>query len=369
MGYTNANEILDKLKKYKRFCHFTKDEFKQNISKFIDNLNTDNVARIDEIVNIIYGTDLCLGTVEINSRLSNAINKFGKSGTTLKKEYWLFRGWDLDITEQKISQIQKTFSPRCKEYYINRGYDEISADKMVSSRQSRYSNMGKHSKMFWIDRGFSEADAIKIAYEYSQTCSIWNKRFWINRGYSEEHANEMVLRYNPSSPKFFKYENDYRKYKIKLDRWSKIAKDRWRTPQYRDKMIARIKDGSIKVTSKAETQVFAELMTWYNEIKHEPYIVIIPDDFENSLNVSFFVVDGYYKDRDGIILIEYDSTLYHSDELDLLRDSNILSIDVNVLGIIRIHQSFTKNLSFKKEQFDNAIQTIKNSKENRIILS
>ena len=229
--------------------------------------------------------------------------------------------------------------------------------------------MGKHCKSFWINKGFDEETAEKMANEYAQTCSIWNKNFWLSRGYTEKEAEEKMLIYNPSSPKFFKYNNEYEKYKIKIDRWCKLAKKRWRTDDYKNKIIARIKDGSIKVSSKIENNVFNILKEWNKKIKHEPYIIIIPDNFENAINAIFYTVDGYYKDNDGVILIEYDSTIYHNKDLDLIRDSNILSIDYNVLGIIRIQQSFIKNLTFKKDIFENAIYTIKNSKENRIILS
>lgn len=369
MGYTDECEIINKLKKYKKACHYTKNEFEKNISNFIENINFENTNRLNELINIIYGNDLCLGTVEINKRINNEILKFGKAGTTLKKEYWIFRGWTESAAINKISNIQKGYSPMCKEYYMNKGYSEEDAIIMQAKKQSKYSNCGKHSKYFWMNKGFSEEEASEIAKDYTQTyCSIWNKKFWMNKGYSEEEASEKILMYNPSSPKFFKYNNDYEKYKVKLERWSRIAKKRWQTSEYRDKVIERIKDGSIKVTSKTEINVFNTIKEWNNKIKHEPYIIVIPDDFENAINVSFYTVDGYYIDDEGVILIEYDSTIYHNDDLDFIRDSDILSIDSNVLGIIRIQQSFIKNLSFKKDIFENAIQTIKNSKENRIIL-
>ena len=265
--------------------------------------------------------------------------------------------------------MQKKYSPRCKEYYMSKGFSEEDAIKMRSKNQTKYSNCGKHSKLFWLNKGFSEEDAIKMANEYTQNhCSIWNKNFWLNKGFSEEESIEKMLSYNPSSPKFFKYDNDYEKYKIKIDKWKNLAKKRWQTKEYRDKIISKIKDGTINIVSKTENDVFDTIKKWNNKIKHEPYIVIIPDDIKNPINISFYTVDGYYTDDEGVILIEYDSTVYHNEKIDFIRDSNILSIDTNVLGIIRIQQSFIKNLYFKKDIFENAIQTIKNSKENRIIL-
>lgn len=369
MGYDDKNEIINKIKKYKKDCHVTVNEFDDKVQYLIENINLNNKERINELKHLLFSDELCLGTVEFNKRLTNAINEYGKAGTLLKTEYWTFRGWALEEAKEKISKLQKTYSPRCKEYYINKGFSEEEAITMQSKKQSIYSNNGKHSKKFWMNKGFSEEEALEIAKDYTQTyCSIWHKKFWMNKGFSEEEALEKMLMYNPSSPKFFKYDNDYEKYKIKLERWSRIAKKRWQTDEYRDKVIERIKDGSIKVTSKTEINVFNTIKEWNNKIKHEPYIIVIPDDFENAINISFYTVDGYYIDDEGVILIEYDSTIYHNEELDFIRDSNILSIDTNVLGIIRIQQSFIKNLSFKKDIFENAIQTIKNSKENRIIL-
>ena len=369
MGYFNKYEILNKLQKYKKPYHITINDFDDKISNLIKNINLNNKDRINELKNILFCDEVCLGKVEFNKRLNDAIITYGKAGTTYRIEYWTFRGWSLDEAKEKISNIQKTNSPRCKEYYINKGFDEDTAVKNVNVTQSEYSKMGKHCKSFWINKGFDEDTAVKMANEYAQTCSIWNKNFWLSRGYTEKEAEEKMLMYNPSSPKFFKYNNEYEKYKIKIDRLCKLAKKRWRTDDYKNKIIARIKDGSIKVSSKIEDNVFNILKEWNKKIKHEPYIIIIPDNFENAINAIFYTVDGYYKDNDGVILIEYDSTIYHNKDLDLIRDSNILSIDYNILGIIRIQQSFIKNLTIKKDIFENAIYTIKNSKENRIILS
>ena len=369
MGYFNKNEIIVKLKKYKKDCHISIDEFNKKVSELIVNINLDNKERIEELKNNIYKEELCLGVVEFNKRLNDEIKKFGKAGTSLKVEYWLFRGWNEKEAKNKISETQSNRSLRHVNYYIDKGYSEEEANRLVSNVQSKYSKMGKHCKDFWVSKGFSEEESIEIAHNYSQKCSVWNKQFWLNKGFSEEEAEQKILQYNPSSPIFLNYDNNYEKYKNKIKRWSDFAKVRWEKKEYRDKIINKIKDGTIKLSSKMEIELFNNLKTWYSNIKHEPYVVIIPDNFENAINLFFYTIDGYYVDEEGVILIECDSSIFHNDKKDEIRDNNILSIDKNVLGIIRIKDSFLKKIKLKKNLLDNAIQEIKNSEKNRIILS
>lgn len=70
-----------------------------------------------------------------------------------------------------------------------------------------------------------------------------------------------------------------------------------------------------------------------------------------------------------VIVIEYDGVVYHNQELDLVRDSNILDIDKSIVGIIRIKQSFKKkSVNDKIKLFAYGIQKIENSEESRVII-
>lgn len=49
-----------------------------------------------------------------------------------------------------------------------------------------------YSKEYWINKGFSEEDAILNVCRSKKETSCFNKEFWIKKGYSEEEAIQKV---------------------------------------------------------------------------------------------------------------------------------------------------------------------------------
>ncbi len=53
--------------------------------------------------------------------------------------YWMYNGLSKEESIEKVSEIQKSKSPRCKEYWINRGYNENDAVQEISKYQDNVS--------------------------------------------------------------------------------------------------------------------------------------------------------------------------------------------------------------------------------------
>ena len=120
-----------------------------------------------------------------------------------------------------------------------------------------------------------------------------------------------------------------------------------------------------------------------SSINNEPYIVIFPPSFISSCdnvrsnedvdNAKYYACDGYIEYNGKIIIVEYDSGLFHDKENDEKRDNDIFYLDDNVLGILRITENFflsikSINKDKKYEEIKNAIEDIKSVRRDRIIL-
>ena len=184
------------------------------------------------------------------------------------------------------------------------------------------------------------------------------------------------MEYNPSSISFKNYQKDFGLYTRAIKKASENAKERWKRDSYKNKKILAVKEGrfSRKSVSKGECELFEFLIEFVDKnIKHEPYVVAIPEDSSTSINTYFYACDGYLQtDYGNIIIIEYDGRLYHHKLTDEIRDSDILMIDEHVIGIIRISDSFFKDKNFLKiekiNKINESIQKIKNTTESRIML-
>ena len=109
---------------------------------------------------------------------------------------------------------------------------------------------------------------------------------------------------------------------------------------------------------------------------HKPYIVSFPDDFISLQNKVCYICDGYLKHKDYYIIFEYDGGIgkYHDEDVDKIKSEEILLVDENVLGIIRIQESLFKNYKLLIAEnglaniINNAIEKIKTGKDQIIIL-
>ena len=97
--------------------------------------------------------------------------------------------------------------------------------------------------------------------------------------------------------------------------------------------------------SKSEQKCFDILQNINSNIEHKPYIVAVPDDFISMQNKVCYICDGYLKYKNLYIIFEYDGGIgkYHDEDIDLIKSEEILMVDEQVLGIIRIQESLFKN--------------------------
>jgi len=91
--------------------------------------------------------------------------------------------------------------------------------------------------------------------------------------------------------------------------------------------------------SNEETIFFKFIKEYINkEIKHKEFLINVRKSNKTKKNV--YLVDGYLKIEEGLILIEYDGDYWHDEIYDDLKDEVILEIRKDILGIIRISSSY-----------------------------
>jgi hypothetical protein len=99
----------------------------------------------------------------------------------------------VSLYEQRC-ELNKISSTRRKEYWINKGYSEDDAIKQVSLTQRKNFNKSKLSRVYWMNKGYSEKEAIMESKKYAQEKSCLCEVFWRNRGYSEEESIQKIIK-------------------------------------------------------------------------------------------------------------------------------------------------------------------------------
>ena len=377
------NIIRKRCKKNKVF--FSIDEFQKFLYENPDNnlwdLNLENYEFVKDLLSKIeFDEYFTLEDFYRNTILKYCIPKDdirkNKGFVKTKKWYYTLRGFSEEEAESIIKGNQRKNSNRCKEYYMSRGLSEEEAIIEVSKVQKQYNKKSRHSKYYWMKLGYSEEEAKEKASLFSKEHSVWWKNYWINLGYSEEEAKEKVLNYNPASKSFMHYKNNPSGFYDFCRNVSIKQKNNWDKGLYSDK--SKLKEGLVSRSSKVEIKCFEFLQEKISkDIKHEPYIVIFPEYFiSKNGNSYFYACDGYLETDLGIIIFEYDGGIgvFHQPEKDEIRDTEIMMLDENIIGVIRILESFFKNSNIisidnQINQINDAIEKIKSNKERRIRLS
>lgn len=385
LGYFELNDIRTESYRYcvnnKKYKNLIYDNDDENFKKFIEtNIGPFNFENNDYYLDIkkkMFDGYIFICEIPAKTKILDIIyngDPPAKSITSIR--FWTSRGFSEEYAKKEITKLQRPRSKRCVEYYTSKGYSLEEAKKLVTKNQSKCCRFSKSLKDYWIRLGYSEDVAIKISKDIATKRSVWAAAHWINLGYTEDDAKNKCLEYNPSSPQFKKYHKDLKLYAESLNRASIRAQNRWKRCSYLGKKILAVKEGRVsgRSISKEECLLFDFLIKNINEnIIHKAYVVAIPEDSSTSLNTYFYACDGYLKTHEGnVIIIEYDGALYHQNKVDEIRDNDILMIDDNVLGILRISDKFfkdkTKTDDEKLTKISNAIQTIKNTPESRIQL-
>ncbi len=378
LGYTNDNEIRCKIyaylksidpKKYDMCYDNDYDKFNAVLLKYLRVFNFDNKEYYNYLHDYVFNDNVCLPIMTIQSTLKKIIKT---TGTQLSVDYWVGRGFSEDYAKNKVSDLQKDRSYRCIEHYINKGYPESVAIEMVSDKQRKYSLCGKGKRKYWTDLGFDDESADKLAKEFSRKSSVRCVEYWMSLGYSETDAKQKINEYNPSSESFIAYRNGFRSYAEKIKKSKETCVNNWKNKDIREKLVNSFKYGKLRTSSKSENEMFDFLINHVDsKIKHEPYLVVIPEDCKKETqNVYLYTCDGYLELKNGVIIIEFDGVIYHDDEQDIRRDDDILYLDNSIVGILRIGQYYLKcgNINDNIKNIKDALQKIENSTETRIVL-
>jgi hypothetical protein len=268
----------------------------------------------------------------------------GKQSSVISIEYWKSLGWEnMTDIKQKISYEQKVRSPLSIDYYVKKGYSKQDAIKQICEIQS------KRAKIC-ID---------KYTYEDRLNRCKWSFQYWINQGYSEEDAKMEVYKLNGMCKECYEDEDEYKK---QIELHSK------RQRQLYNQNPEKYWKNHLGYESREEISFFNELSKYNYDIKHLHLGINVQNTIlDDMYKKQYILTDGYLKIEDELIIIEYDGLYYHDEVYDNLRDDVIFSIRPDIIGIIRVSDSFYKSNKIEqiRKEIDYAIKDIKSKKYKR----
>ena len=323
----------------KEYINPSYNEFKSLLEKHYNDINFENIEFVNELFNYVYSKKI-RGIVDFKALCGSFFKekRNNKPVSKLTIEYWNSRGYDKEYAVNKISELQASRSQLSESYWINIGFSKEEAINLISKEQSRRSNLRYE----------------KYTKEEISRQSVWSKEYWIDKGLSNEDAIIESHKRNYGCMEFWSSNEEYEAIKkIIAKKQAEFIKN---NPE-----VYRSFFGSI---SKEETVFFNELIFNINNIKHIEFIVNIQQS--DILDQGIIKYDGYYKDNDFLILIEYDGLYWHKQEYDEIKDNICLSIRNDISGIIRVSDHSYKNNNKTIKLIENAIKQIKNKECNRV---
>lgn len=320
----------------------------KSITDFVDwiiheipNINYNNKEYISLLYNIFIRSNSCK-LKNIRLEISKYITslRHGKGASIISIEYWKSLGWNnIEEIKNKISILQKKRSPICIEYY---GGDTNSKSK-ISELQSHRSK--------------------KIYEKYSKKelseKSVFGKQCWINRGYSEEDAIKEYRKRNGSCRECYSSDEEYKEAMIRNSNRVKEHIHKFPEKYFREHSYV----------SNEEIDFFNNISKFIHDIKHIGFVINVKNS-DVIKNQNAIISDGYIKCEDGVILIEYDGSYWHDEKKDEERDNEIFKIRPDIIGVIRVGDR--KYHSNKIEDIIDllvyAIENIKSKKSNRELI-
>jgi hypothetical protein len=323
----------------KKYINPTYDEFKKLLNTHYNDMNINNEEHFLEMFSFVYSNEIkgvCGFKLECQKFFKQKRN--GKAVSKLSTSYWNSRGYDNEYATLKISELQRKNSNVCNSHWTDKGYNQIEATLMVANEQSRRSNLR-----------YTKYDKHEISRQ-----SVWSIEYWKNIGFSEEEAKYEAHKRNYGCREFWSSESEYDTIKAIISKkQSNFIKN---NPEKFASFF-----GSV---SKEEVVFFNNIVKSIDNIKHTEFIVNIQKSEE--LNQGIIKYDGYFKDEDSLILIEYDGLYWHNQIYDEIKDRICLEFRNDITGIIRVSDNSYKNNTKTIKLIKDAIKQIKNKECNRV---
>lgn len=143
-----------------------RDIYGENYESEKKRLNLEKAKNDKEIciLNKMYSQNITREEAEKQFRDSK-IECFRRSATS--KHYWLNRGYSEDEAIENAKNKQKEYSWRCKEYWIRLGYNENEAIEIISEKQKKLAENAKQTKAYWNNNVEYEKQRKLYAIKYN----------------------------------------------------------------------------------------------------------------------------------------------------------------------------------------------------------
>ena len=320
----SIQDAREKIKKYASNCNLKGEVLfdKRDIKNYIMDknpfgMNLENTDFINKFISDNCDFQFAITTHRLYTIFTKFVNdnyyaSFGKSSSdkkgvmTIHKEFYMGRGFSEEESIKLVSDKQKIRSARTVEHYMNKGMTEDEAKIARSKTQQSYSHMSRGCKVFWIRRGYDEETAKQKAYEFNYNNSVWAVQYWINKGMSYDDAYQEMLKYNWGSQFCKCYNGDYELYRSEIEKamHNRILNSRINANKNIEEYKEMFKNVSVFTMSKIEKRCFDMLINDIDDsIIHEPYIVILPVGFKSSCNNANYYACDGYIDYNGKAII------------------------------------------------------------------
>lgn len=259
---------------------------------------------------------------DIEKYIRDKLDLFSKHARHTK-QYWILRGWSeeeayIKSKENKQKNCKSVYS---RDFWIERINPATNTYYTVEEADFERNSRRPIKKEYWIKKGYSESDSIKLAEETknsnnkkgakksasSNVRNITSKRrseYFTARGYSEEEAKKLVS----ESQKHFSKEICIEKYgeekglkvwQERQDKWQEILKSK---PAEEIARINRLKLTKGITVSKAEKEILSEVK------KSNPKLEVIHQLTLSDSNKKQYIYDI----SAGNKIIEYHGDFWHA---------------------------------------------------------
>ena len=297
------------------------NNLESNCKDVMDNI----IKNINPILHQQLLHEMLKSNLENNKRIIEKFlrNRLNLSSTLAKhtKQYWLSRGWSDTDSHVKSKENKQT---NCKSVYSQETWlgkinPATGTHFTVTEADFERNSRRPIRKEYWIKKGFSEEESIKLANDTKQknnkkgsnssktsnVCRVTSKRcvdYYLARGYNDSEADDAVS----SSQRLFSKDICIEKYgkveglavwQRRQDQWQKTLDEKSDEEKARINKLKLYKNGSI---SKGEKLLLEYIRSSNVNCNHQ---LELPNN-----KVAYYVYDIEYNKK----IIEYNGDFWHA---------------------------------------------------------